>query len=203
MKNSLVKIFGILMFAGVIAVPSGPANALFIGFSSPLSFGSSGGLVDTLAIDFDASTHVQSAYSGSTANNVWITGGGAINIAAGVELSATLTIEIGPDPTFFPLTAVFEDTSRSLSAEIFLDPALSTSFTSQTYNLTLPFSPQASGYDLYFGLKSIPGDNVDISRITLDLEQTEEATGQISAPSAAAILGLSMIFIFLVRRRHR
>ena len=204
MKKSFVRFLGLLFLAGAISVPAGGANALFIGFGSPLSFGASGGDIDTLAIDFDTASHVHASYPGLTPNNVWITGGGAINIAAGVELSATLTIAIGPDSTFLPLTAVFENTTGSLSAEFVLSPALSTSLSCQVYNLTVPFSPQASDYDLYFGLKqTFPGDNVDISSITLNLEQTPVPSGQISAPATAAIFGMAFIGFAMIRRKRR
>lgn len=204
MKKSFVKFLGLLFLAGAVSVPTGGANALFIGFGPPLTFGTPGGTIDTLAIDFDTAAHIHAAYPLLTANNVWITTGGAINIAAGVNLSATLTIATGADATFLPLTAVFEDATGSLSEEIVLAPALSTVFSSQTYNLTLPFSPQASAYDLYFGLKqTFPGDSVDISSITLNLEQTAAPSGQISAPATAAIFGLAFIGFAAVRRKRR
>lgn len=204
MKKSVVKFLGILILAGAMSFPAGKANAYSIHFSSPLPFGPAGGGFDSLAIDFDTASHTQGTYLFGTPNSDWITNGGTINIAPGVELSATLTIAIGPDPTFLPLTAVFEDTTGSLSAEIVLAPALSSSFSSQVYNLTLPFAAQTGGYDLYFGLKqTFPGDSVDISSITLDLEQTETPSGQISAPAATAIFGLAIMGIGLVRRKQR
>ena len=50
MKKSFVKFLGLLFLAGAVSVPTGGANALFIGFGPPLTFGTPGGTIDTLAI---------------------------------------------------------------------------------------------------------------------------------------------------------
>ncbi|MGB0630593.1 MAG: hypothetical protein ACPGRZ_07855 [Alphaproteobacteria bacterium] len=204
MTKFLKALSGVLIVAGILSFPSGMANALTISFAPPLEFGEGlSGSEDTLAIDFDSAVHVQQSFASGTPNSVWVTNGGAISIGAGVEVAATLTIQIGPNATFLPLAAVFEDSTGSLAAEIFLSPGLSTPFASQTYNLNLPFAAQATGYDLYFGLKHTQTieDSVDITQITLTLDTTEVST--VSAPGMAAVVGLSALFLIAGRRSSR
>lgn len=200
------SLLGVLIVAGTLSLASGAANALTISFAPPLQFGAGpSGTEDTLAIDFSAPVHVQQSVAFGTPNSAWITNGGAISIGAGFEVAATLTIDVGFNATFMPLAAVFEDSTGSLAAEIVLSPALNTINSSQIYNLTLPFAAQATGYDLYFGLKhtQVIEDSVDITGITLNLELTAPPTTSVAAPAMTSMLGLSLAGIALLRRGRR
>ena len=206
MEKFLKPLLGVLIIAGMLSITSGAANALTIGFAPALEFGAGpSGTEDTLAIDFDSTVHVQQSFASGTPNSAWITNGGAISIGAGLEVAATLTIDVGPNATFMPLAAVFEDSTGSLAAEIFLSPALNSVFSSQTYNLTLPFAAQATGYDLFFGLKhtQVIEDSVDITGITLNLELTAPPSTQVAAPAMTAMFGLSLSGIALLGRVRR
>ena len=91
MEKFLKPLLGVLIFAGMLSVTSGAANALTIGFAPELQFGAGpSGTEDTLAIDFNSAAHVQQSFASGTPNSAWITNGGAISIGAGLEVAATL-----------------------------------------------------------------------------------------------------------------
>jgi hypothetical protein len=203
MLSFIPRLSGTLFLATALTMFSLPAQALTINFSPDTDLDTNSGAYSALVINFGAA--IRSVFADQpigTPNSAWITSGGAINIGAGQQISATITIDTGSNGTSSPLTAVFEDSAGTLSSEQVLAGPFSTG-SSQIFNLLLPFAGQASDYNLFFGLKFFSTDGIGISSVSLDLELTEAPPTAVNAPGVMALLGQTLIGAGLARRQRR